>query len=228
MNRKTPLLIAVLASAALSAHAQNLVVNPGFETGDFTGWTRVFCQVDGINVHSGSYSAHVGTSNCGPFGCNGSLDQTITTVAGQLYHVDFWLANSNVASLHNSIGVSFAGVTILSLVDSPSFPYTHFSGNVTATSTSSDLHFSFSHSRVQFAGTCYLDDVSVTACPSVGSWTEQAPYPIVVSGNAVGSQGGNVYSFGGIANKTAIKNAYKYTTANNTSTPIASLPETRR
>jgi len=39
MNRKTPLLIAVLASAALSAHAQNLVVNPGFETGDFTGWS---------------------------------------------------------------------------------------------------------------------------------------------------------------------------------------------
>jgi hypothetical protein len=43
LNRKTPLLIAVLASAALSTHAQNLVTNPGFETGDFTGWTPVRC-----------------------------------------------------------------------------------------------------------------------------------------------------------------------------------------
>ena len=41
------------------------------------------------------------------------------------------------------------------------------------------------------------------------------------------SQGGNVYSFGGIANNTAIANAYKYTPATNTWTPIASLPAPR-
>jgi N-acetylneuraminic acid mutarotase len=68
---------------------------------------------------------------------------------------------------------------------------------------------------------------TATACPSVGSWTEQAPYPIVISGNAVGSQGGNVYSFGGIANNIAIANAYKYTPATNTWAPIASLPAPR-
>jgi hypothetical protein len=26
--------------AALPAHAANIVINPGFETGDFTGWTE--------------------------------------------------------------------------------------------------------------------------------------------------------------------------------------------
>jgi N-acetylneuraminic acid mutarotase len=230
MNRKILLFIAVLASAAVSAHAQNLVVNPGFETSDFTGWTPVRCRVDGIYVHSGRYSAHLGTPNinCSPSICSGTLDQTITTVAGQLYHVDFWLANEGV--IPNSIGVSFAGVTILSRVNDPGFPYTHFSGNVTATSTSSDLHYSFTHPRrpgSPFFYAWYLDDVSVTPCPSVGSWTEQAPYPIVVSGNAVASQGGNVYSFGGIANNTAIANAYKYTPATNTWTPIAPLPAPR-
>ena len=56
---------------------------------------------------------------------------------------------------------------------------------------------------------------------------EQAPYPVVISGNAVASQGGNVYSFGGVANNTAIANAYKYTLATNTWTPIASLPAPR-
>jgi N-acetylneuraminic acid mutarotase len=68
---------------------------------------------------------------------------------------------------------------------------------------------------------------TATPCASVGSWTEQAPYPIVISGNAVASQGGNVYSFGGIANNTAIANAYTYTPTTNTWTPIASLPAPR-
>ena len=68
---------------------------------------------------------------------------------------------------------------------------------------------------------------TATPCASVGAWAEQSPYPIVVSGNAVASQGGNVYSFGGIANNVAIANAYKYTPATNTWTPIASLPAPR-
>src|SRR5205807_9827418 len=66
---------------------------------------------------------------------------------------------------------------------------------------------------------------TATPCASVGSWTAQAPYPIAVFGNAVASQGGNVYSFGGIANNTAVANAYKYSPATNTWTPIASLPQ---
>ena len=68
---------------------------------------------------------------------------------------------------------------------------------------------------------------TATPCASVGSWTEQAPYPIATSGHAVGSQGGNVYSFGGIVNNVAIANAYKYTPATNTWTPIAPLPAPR-
>ena len=68
---------------------------------------------------------------------------------------------------------------------------------------------------------------TATPCASVGSWTEQAPYPINTSGQAVASVGGNVYSFGGIANNTAIANAYKYSPATNSWTPIALLPEPR-
>src|SRR5437867_6515452 len=68
---------------------------------------------------------------------------------------------------------------------------------------------------------------TATPCASVGSWTEQAPYPIAIWGHAVASVGGNVYSFGGIVNNTAITNAYKYSPASNTWTPIAPLPEPR-
>src|SRR6516165_5929597 len=68
---------------------------------------------------------------------------------------------------------------------------------------------------------------TATPCASVGSWTEQAPYPIAVSGHALASVGGNVYGFGGIVNNMAIVNAYKYTPATNSWTPIASLPAAR-
>jgi N-acetylneuraminic acid mutarotase len=68
---------------------------------------------------------------------------------------------------------------------------------------------------------------TATPCASVGSWTERTPYSIAVSGNAVASQGGNLYSFGGIANNITIANAYKYTPATNTWTPVASLPAPR-
>src|SRR5213080_2565947 len=68
---------------------------------------------------------------------------------------------------------------------------------------------------------------TATPCASVGAWTEQAPYPIAVFGHAVASQGGDVYSFGGIANNVAIANAYKYTPATNSWSAIASLPAAR-
>jgi len=76
-------------------------------------------------------------------------------------------------------------------------------------------------------GTTPSPTPTATPCASVGSWTEQAPYPIAVFGHAVASQGGDVYSFGGIANNVAIANAYKYTPATNSWSAIASLPAAR-
>src|SRR4029077_18079824 len=66
---------------------------------------------------------------------------------------------------------------------------------------------------------------TATPCASAGTWAEQASYPIAVFGNAVASQGGNVYSFGGTVNNVAAANAYKYNPTTNVWTPIASLPE---
>ena len=66
-----------------------------------------------------------------------------------------------------------------------------------------------------------------TPCTSVGTWAEQAPYPVAIWGHAVASVGGNVYSFGGIVNNNAIANAYKYDPSTNTWSSIASLPAPR-
>ena len=66
-----------------------------------------------------------------------------------------------------------------------------------------------------------------TPCASAAQWTERAPYPIAIWGHAVVSVGGNVYSFGGIVNNTAITNAYKYNPNTDTWLPIAPLPQSR-
>src|SRR5262245_60901110 len=90
MTRISQLLgiVALLAGSAVPASA-NLIVNGDFETGDFTGWTQsanaTFTFVDGP-PHSGPHAAWLG-----PVNTNGFLSQTLVTVPGHLYDIEFWL-----------------------------------------------------------------------------------------------------------------------------------------
>src|SRR5439155_17957292 len=68
---------------------------------------------------------------------------------------------------------------------------------------------------------------TATPCASAGSWTEQAPYPISISGAAGAAQGGNIYTFGGLSAGTPTTAAYEYMPASNTWTAIAPLPAAR-
>src|SRR5208283_5928083 len=71
----------------------NLVVNGGFETGDFTDWTVTgggnFVDdgsSSGITPHTGNYVAE--------FGASGEIDylsQTLSTTHGASYLLSFWL-----------------------------------------------------------------------------------------------------------------------------------------
>jgi len=168
MNRKTLLfIVAVLASAALSAHA-NLVVNPGFETGTFSGWTNsgdtsftaVSDSTFGHTPHSGTYEAHFG-----PTSSDGFLDQNVTTTPGQFYIMDFWLSNDDPIA-NNHMSASFNGTTFLTLVNAPAFPYTHYtSGPIMATGALSDVHFTFYNPPAYY----YLDDVAVNPVPEPGT-----------------------------------------------------------
>jgi hypothetical protein len=139
MNRKTLLfIIAVVASAALSARAQNLVANPGFETGDFTGWINNSGGnfVNSANAHTGTYAAWMGA-----VGSDGSFQQSIATTVGQLYNVSFWLQSPG--GTPNDLSASFAGVTFYTIANAGAFPYEQEVGlNIMATSTSSLLLFS--------------------------------------------------------------------------------------
>ncbi len=93
-NLKSLCAIAIALVATGRLVSANLIVNPGFETGDFTGWTTTpaasesnFAVVPDI-VHSGTYSAS--------FGATGTdldaISQTFATTPGTLYDLSF-LAN---------------------------------------------------------------------------------------------------------------------------------------
>lgn len=100
--------------------------------------------------HSGNFHAFLGNPTLG------TLSQSFTTVIGQLYQISFFLQTPNTAN--NMFSSSFDGVTGVSLIDSGSATYQQFTYNVTATTASAPLVFSFFH----VGNSWRLDDITIT------------------------------------------------------------------
>src|SRR4051794_31218171 len=90
MRTVSMMAVALLLASAAAARA-NLITNGGFETGDFTGWTQggntdnTSVSSNAVDVHSGTFGARLG-----PVGPNGLLSQTLATVVGSTYTIEFW------------------------------------------------------------------------------------------------------------------------------------------
>jgi hypothetical protein len=99
---------AALIGASSVASAANLVVNGGFETGDFTGWTQSgdtsSTFVESFFVHSGNFAA-----TFGPIFSLGFLSQTLTTTAGTGYTISFWFASNGIETRETPNNVSGGG-----------------------------------------------------------------------------------------------------------------------
>jgi hypothetical protein len=134
----------MLLGVASRANA-NLVVNGDFETGDFTGWSQSgdtsFDGVDGTVPQSGNYAAYFGSTS------GSSISQILTTLAGELYQVDFWLATENDVNgvaIPNHFEFDWNGALVTELTDAPGGGgYTHYTFTLLATSASSTINFSF-------------------------------------------------------------------------------------
>jgi hypothetical protein len=149
----------VLSAATLSAG--NLVINGGFETGDFSGWTQggnlsgTFVSTN--NVHSGTYAGWFGA-----VGSDGYLSQILTTSAGASYTLDFWLTNLGAPT--NDFSVSWDGGTaLLSLVNADPFGYTEYTFSGLVGTGADTLSFAIRQDPSYYA----LDDVSVSTGPTI-------------------------------------------------------------
>lgn len=154
---------AIVLTAALAGSASaELVVNGGFETGDFTGWTQfdntgatgVAGTFDSVSPFQGSYQAYFGA-----VGSSGGIRQDLATVAGQTYHISFALAN--LGGPTNHFNAWFGSTHLMFLDDVDPFDYTVYTFDVTATGAPTTLSFSFQQNPSYFL----LDAVSVTAVP---------------------------------------------------------------
>jgi len=151
--------------------SQSIVVNGGFETGDFTGWTLMgdtitngqLCnavatdaEIPGV-VHSGYFGAFLGQS-----GYAATLSQTLVTTPGQLYLVSFWLDNLASGNVQ-TFSASWDGTNFVNLDNPPVFTWTNFQLVATASNTNTVLQFAAENDVSGFG----LDDVSVAPVPPV-------------------------------------------------------------
>jgi hypothetical protein len=144
--------------AASSAHAQNLVLNPGFETGDLTHSTiglNTTPTVVTTPVNSGSYAVELYRSDDG----ESSLYQSLTLAAAQTT-LTFW-ADSPSGGLMQAL-LDGTIIQIITLPSSTGYVEYTYNGTV-ATAGSEQLTLNFLPGNPNKA--LYLDDISVTQVP---------------------------------------------------------------
>jgi hypothetical protein len=146
----------------------NLVVNGGFETGNFTGWTLTngqYTYVTSGDPYDGTYDYFNGEYPPGS-----TLSQTVDTTVGDWYILTFWLAES---SYGDAPGYSFTVATdasatpLLVLLNTADFDYTLFTEEFQATNITTTISFS----GYNLPGGTNMDDVSlVDAAPEPDTW----------------------------------------------------------
>jgi hypothetical protein len=153
-------LFVLLIAAPAPARAGSIVVNGGFETGDFSDWTLndpslgtfVASAFGGYVPNSGQDFAALGAS-----GLLGTVSQDLNTTAGATYTLDYFLANDGFSP--NEFAVAWGGTTLFDQVNIPAQGYVEYTFQVNATGASTNLTF-FEQDDNGFIS---LDDVSVTA-----------------------------------------------------------------
>lgn len=139
-----------------NAHA-NLITNGGFETGNFSGWTQsgnLTNTAISTTVNTGKFSG-----SFAPVATFGTITQNVTTTAGMLYDLTYWLSNGS--SNANGFNVTANGSALFTLNNSASFGFQKYKQTFTATAASTAISFNFLNTNLAATKVWYLDDVSM-------------------------------------------------------------------
>ena len=150
--------LGLLAPSAL--RADNLVINGGFETGDFTGWTTNgagFLGVSTGNANSGAYYAYFGSTD--PNNPD-IISQTLTTLPGRSYTVSFWVANEGSAPGQSDFQALWDGGQLVDVSGADASGYTNYVFDVSGTGNDT-----LTFQGYQVPSYYDLDDVSVDGSP---------------------------------------------------------------
>jgi hypothetical protein len=151
--------LALVFTLVGQTRADNIVINGGFETGNFAGWdvSGGFTVVDNTN-HLGGFGPHGGEfyAALGTVGRMGSVSQLLNTTPGQMYTLDFFLANDG--DKPNRFKVIWDGSLVFDQKGIPRQDYTEYTFQVTASGALTKLSFMERNDP----GYLSLDDVSVT------------------------------------------------------------------
>ena len=145
------------------ARAQNLVQNPGFETGDFTDWTTTPAAAGSLFLvtptplgiaSSGTHSAGFGAV----MGLDDTISQTLATAPAEEYIFSFWVKNTPLFG-GSYLTASWNNQALLTITPATTeADWTKYQFTETATGPAT---ISFAgHNLTDFA---YVDDVRVTA-----------------------------------------------------------------
>ena len=160
-----PLAAVAVAAAPALATAQNLVVNPGFETGTTdpftvvngmgTGYQGVY-PVVASHAHSGEYAAFVyDRARLNPT----RFEQAIATVPGDHYLVSYWAEANQGASPSHANGAAYLLFGDTGFGGPLSGQYQQFTRVVTATSATTRFQLSGYPNGAD--NSVYFDDLSV-------------------------------------------------------------------
>ena len=145
----------------------SLVLNGGFESGDFSFWqlNDIYSFVDdgsttGITPRAGNFVAALGQ-----VGSLGTLTQSFQTSAGQPYLLSFWLivgADMNGLTTPNVFRVQWNAKNVFAASNLPQNGWTNAQFLVTGAAPSSTLQFLFRDDPAYLG----LDDVSLVPVPA--------------------------------------------------------------
>jgi hypothetical protein len=170
--------LALILGCTVQAKA-DFIVNGGFETGDFNGWTvsagftSVTGPFDGFNPHGGNFFAALGN-----VGGLGTLSQTIVDNPGQLDTLSLYLGSDG--GIPNEFKVEFNGVVLYDQLNLPDTRGNSSQYNLlsfTVAGTGSDTLTLFERND---PGYLALDDVSLNPAASANPVPE--PASLVLAG----------------------------------------------